>query len=152
MVKHGSWLVPTLMAHVGIRERLERASAIPPNIVEKARAAGGALHDTMRRAIGMGVKIAFGTDAAVYPHGRNAEEFSQLVSCGLSPAEALRSATVSAAELLGFSGQIGALEPGLLADVIAVPGDPTRDIRATESVLFVMKEGVVHRNARAAPQ
>lgn len=150
MVANGTFLVPTLMAHVGIRERLERASQIPPNIVENANAAGGALHDTMRRAIAKGVKIAFGTDAGVFPHGRNAEEFARLVDCGLSPADALRSASAAGASLLGLEGKVGTLAPGAFADVIAVPGDPTLDVRATERVFFVMKEGVVRRNDRAA--
>ncbi len=150
MVASGTYLVPTLMAHVGISERLSRAAFMPPNIVEKANAAGAAVRETTRRAIRKGVRIAFGTDAAVFPHGRNAEEFRLLVECGMSPKDALRSATSDAARLFGLETEVGHLEPGFAADVIAVPGDPTKDVRATERVFFVMKGGTVFRNDRVS--
>ena len=104
----------------------------------------------MSKAITRGVRIAFGTDAGVFAHGRNAEEFALLVEAGLSPADALRAATVVDAELLGMTNQLGTLEAGKLADVVAVPGDPLQDIRRTEQVFFVMKEGVIYRNDRGA--
>jgi imidazolonepropionase-like amidohydrolase len=91
------------------------------------------------------VKIAFGTDSAVSPHGKNAEEFALMVELGMAPAAALRSATSGAAELLGLEKSIGALAPGFEADVVAVPGNPLDDIRATENVLFVMKGGTIVR-------
>jgi imidazolonepropionase-like amidohydrolase len=97
------------------------------------------------------VKVAFGTDSGVSPHGRNAEEFALLVDHGLSPAAALRTATSVGAGLLGLDGRLGTLEAGKEADVIAVPGDPLADIRATERVLFVMRGGKVYRNDRARP-
>ena len=153
MKAKGTYLVPTLMAAVGLRERLERSSAsMPPQIVAKARAATAALSATFQRALAKGVKIGLGTDAAVYPHGRNAEEFFQMVSLGMKPADALKAGTSADAELLGLAGRLGTLEPGKLADVVAVPGDPTQNIRQTEKVFFVMKEGVVYRNDRAAPR
>ena len=93
----------------------------------------------------MGVPIAFGTDATVIPHGTNAREFEALAAIGLSPAEALRSATVNAAKLLGWNDRIGAVRTGLLADLIAVDGDPLQDITALQRVHFVMKGGVVYR-------
>ena len=96
----------------------------------------------------MGVKISFGTDAAVFPHGQNAKEFKLMVDLGMTPVDALRSATANDAELLGIGQKVGTLEKGKLADVIAMPGDPTADITATERVSFVMKEGKIIRRAR----
>ena len=94
----------------------------------------------------MGVKIAFGTDAAVFPHGQNAKEFKLMVDLGMPPIDALRSATSVDAELLGIAQKVGTLEKGKLADIIAMPGDPTADITATERVSFVMKEGKIVKN------
>ncbi len=148
MKARGTWLVPTLMASEGVRERLDSGVYIPPAIAEKARAAIAARDQMFRRALAKGVKIALGTDAAVYPHGRNAEEFRLMVSLGMTPAAALRAGTASAAELLGLADRLGTLEAGKIADVVAVPGDPLRDIRATERVFFVMKEGTIERNDR----
>ena len=92
-----------------------------------------------------GVTIGFGTDAGVYPHGQNAREFALLVKNGMTAINALKAATSVDATLLGISDRVGALQPGKIADVIAVPGDPTQDIRVTEKVLFVMKEGAIYR-------
>jgi imidazolonepropionase-like amidohydrolase len=97
----------------------------------------------------MGVKIALGTDAAVYPHGNNAVEFSLMAADGMSPAQSLQAGTTVAAELLGLSEKIGTLEPGKQADLVAVPGNPLTDIKVTQSVFFVMKDGAVARNERA---
>jgi imidazolonepropionase-like amidohydrolase len=149
MKARGTVLIPTLMAAQGLRERLQNANSFPPAIEVKARAAIAALDATIRKAIAKGVKIGLGTDATVYPHGRNAEEFHQLVDRGMKPIDALRAGASVDAELLGKSGEIGALEAGKLADIVAVPGDPLRDIRATEKVFFVMKDGVVFRNDKA---
>jgi imidazolonepropionase-like amidohydrolase len=104
-----------------------------------------------RNAVKTGVKISFGTDAAVFPHGQNAKEFKLMVNLGMMPIDALRSATSTDAELFGIAQKVGTLEKGKLADIIAMPGDPTADITATERVLFVMKEGRVIRNGPAAP-
>jgi imidazolonepropionase-like amidohydrolase len=151
MKKKGTWFVPTLIAFDGVRELMEKGK-LAPESVPKVKAVVAASRQAMKSAIARGVKIAFGTDAGVYAHGRNAGEFALLVEAGLKPADALRTATVGAAELLGVSDRLGSLEPGKLADVVAVPGDPLRDIRATERVFFVMKEGVVYRHdAPAAP-
>jgi imidazolonepropionase-like amidohydrolase len=94
----------------------------------------------------MGVKISFGTDAAVFPHGQNAKEFKVMVDLGMQPIDALKAATGNAADLFGIAQKTGTLEKGKLADVIAMPGDPTADITATERVSFVMKEGKIIRN------
>jgi imidazolonepropionase-like amidohydrolase len=95
-----------------------------------------------------GVKIGFGTDAAVYPHGMNATEFGLMVKLGMKPVEALKTATSVDAELLAVANRLGTLEAGKIADVIAVPGDPGADIHQTEKVFFVMKDGVIYRNDR----
>jgi imidazolonepropionase-like amidohydrolase len=120
--------------------------------VEKAMAARAAMFRTFRSAVEKGVVIGFGTDSAVTPHGQNAREFRYMVENGMSPADALRAATSVNARLLGVADRLGTLEAGKLADVIAVPGDPTKDVRTTEQVFFVMKDGAVHRNDRAAPR
>jgi imidazolonepropionase-like amidohydrolase len=148
MRARGTFFVPTLMAAEGLRERLESGAGLPPPVEVKARQAIAAIRATFRKAVQKGVRVAFGTDAGVYPHGRNAEEFRHMVDLGMTPADALRAATVVGAELFGLSDRLGALEAGKLADIVAVPGDPTRDIRQTERVFFVMKEGVVYKNER----
>ncbi|MCS6951332.1 MAG: amidohydrolase family protein [Bryobacterales bacterium] len=148
MRQRGTFYVPTLMAAQGLRERLERGARLDPRQERKARRALDAIDATVRKAIRMGVRIAFGTDSSVYPHGRNAEEFAQLVARGMAPLDALRAATSVNAELFGLADRLGTLEAGKLADIVAVPGDPTQDIRVTEKVFFVMKEGVIYRNDR----
>ncbi|NOK34431.1 amidohydrolase family protein [Corallococcus exercitus] len=149
MKQKGTWYVPTAFAFFGIKELADQGK-LPPDTVAKLRAVDQRREHVLRKAIALGVRIAFGTDAGVFAHGRNAEEFALLVEAGLSPAEALRTATVNAAELLGVADRLGTLEPGKLADVVAVPGDPLKDIRATQKVFFVMKEGVIQRDDTAA--
>jgi imidazolonepropionase-like amidohydrolase len=151
MKQRGTYLVPTLMAVQGIQEQLDRGIYIPPAIEVKARAAIAAIHATFQRALAKGVKIGLGTDAGVYPHGRNAEEFHQMVDLGMKPVDALKAGTSSDADLLGLADKIGTLEAGKLADIVAVPGDPTQNIRQTEHVFFVMKEGVIFRNDSGNP-
>lgn len=146
MKQRGTYLVPTLMAVQGLQEKMDRGVYMPPAIETKARSATTAIHSTFQRALAKGVKIGLGTDAGVYPHGRNPEEFHQMVDLGMKPVDALKAGTSSDAELLGLADQIGTLETGKLADVVAVPGDPTQNIRQTEHVFFVMKEGVIFRN------
>jgi imidazolonepropionase-like amidohydrolase len=146
MKQRGTYLVPTLMAIQGLQEQMDRGVYIPPAIEAKARAAIAAIHSTFQRAMAKGVKIGLGTDAAVYPHGRNAEEFHQMVDLGMKPVDALKAGTSADAELLGLANNIGTLEANKLADIVAVPGDPLQNIRQTEHVFFVMKEGVIYRN------
>ncbi len=150
MKQHGTFFVPTLMAIVGEQERIARGLYFPPQILAKANAASTAARKTFQRALAKGVRIGLGTDAAVYPHGRNAEEFGQMVDLGMQPVDALKSATSGDAELLGIADKVGTLESNKIADIVAVPGDPTENIRQTEKVLFVMKEGTVFRNDHAA--
>ncbi len=149
MKQRGTYFVPTLMAVQGLQEKFDAGVYMPPAIASKARAAMAALHATFQKALAKGVKIGLGTDAAVYPHGRNNEEFHQMVDLGMKPVDALKAGTSNDAELLGIADKIGTLEAGKLADVVAVPGDPTENIRQTEKVFFVMKEGVIYRNDRA---
>jgi imidazolonepropionase-like amidohydrolase len=144
MKAKGTWLVPTLMATEWVLAKLD---SYPAALQEKGKAAGAARTEMFRNAVKLGVKIALGTDAGVYPHGQNAKEFKLMVDLGMSPMEALRAGTSSDADLLGISAKVGTLEKGKLADIVAVPGDPTQDITATERVSFVMKDGKVVKNA-----
>jgi imidazolonepropionase-like amidohydrolase len=150
MKQHGTYLVPTLMAVQGLQEQLDKGVYIPPAISIKAQMAIANIRKTFQKALGKGIHIGLGTDAAVYPHGRNAEEFHQMVDLGMKPIDALKAGTSSDAELLGLADKIGTLEPNKLADVVAVPGNPVENIRQTEHVVFVMKEGVIYRNDRSA--
>lgn len=148
MKQRGTYLVPTLMAGQGLSEQMQKGVSIPPAIRVKAEAALSSMHGTFRKALAKGIKIGLGTDAAVYPHGRNAEEFHQMVDLGMKPIDALKAGTSADAELLGLADKIGTLEAGKLADVVAVPGDPVENIRQTERVFFVMKEGVIYKNEK----
>src|SRR5438067_13855460 len=150
MKNKGTYLTPTLMAAEYIMGKVE---VYPPALQAKALAAYNARSEMFRNALKIGVKISFGTDAAVFPHGQNAKEFKLMTDLGMAPIDALKSATASDAELLGISQKLGTIEKGKLADLIAMPGDPTQDITATERVSFVMKEGKIIRNgpAMAAP-
>jgi imidazolonepropionase-like amidohydrolase len=150
MKQRGTFLVPTLMAGQGLQEQIDKGIYIPPAILIKAKTAIASMHQTFQRALAKGVKIGLGTDAAVYPHGRNVEEFHQMADLGMKPIDALKAGTSMDAELLGLADKIGTLEAGKIADVVAVPGDPVQNIRQTEHVFFVMKEGVIYRNDRGA--
>jgi imidazolonepropionase-like amidohydrolase len=152
MKQRGTYLVPTLIAGESLGEKIDKGMYLPPAIVAKTRAALSARSQMFQHALAKGVKIGFGTDAAVYKHGRNAEEFHLMVDLGMKPIDALRSAALADAELLGLQDKIGTLDVGKLADVIALPGDPVENIRQTEKVFFVMKEGVIYRNDRSSPQ
>jgi imidazolonepropionase-like amidohydrolase len=145
MKAHGTYYIPTLMAVEGGKEILAKGG-YPPSVEAKMRAAIESINQVVRKAISKGVRVGMGTDAAVYPHGRNPEEFHLLTALGMSPLDALRAGTSVDAELLGNLDRIGTLETGKLADIIAMPGAPTQDIRQTEKVFFVMKEGVVYRD------
>src|SRR6476659_3233243 len=144
MKNKGTYLTPTLMATEWIMGKIDN---YPPALQAKARAAGAARSDMFRNAVKMGIKISFGTDAAVYPHGQNAKEFRLMVDLGMTPIDALKSATANDADLLGIAQKVGTLEKGKLADIIAMPGDPTSDITETEHVSFVMKEGKIIRQS-----
>jgi len=151
MIQKGTYYVPTLMAFEGVKEGIAKGR-LDSRVVKKGQLALDSINFTVRRAVAMGVRIAFGTDAGVYPHGRNAGEFRLLVEHGMKPIDALKAATSIDAELFGISDRLGTLAAGKIADVVAVPGDPVADIRQTEKVFFVMKEGVIYRNDRAPVQ
>ncbi|MBZ5595658.1 MAG: amidohydrolase family protein [Acidobacteriia bacterium] len=149
MKAHGTVWIPTLMAPWWIGQQLERGRYLPPEIVAKARSALSVINATFQKGLAKGVKIGLGTDSAVSPHGMNATEFGLMVGLGMKPIEALKTATSVDAELLGVADRLGTLEAGKIADVIAVPGDPTADIHQTEKVFFVMKDGVIYRSDRS---
>jgi imidazolonepropionase-like amidohydrolase len=149
MKKKGTFLTPTLMASEWIMSKLDN---YPLALQAKAKAATAARSEMFRNAVKMGIKISFGTDAAVFPHGQNAKEFKLMVDLGMSAIDALKSATGNDAELLGIGQKVGTLEKGKLADIIAMPGDPTSDITATERVSFVMKEGKIIRQGPRTPE
>jgi imidazolonepropionase-like amidohydrolase len=151
MKQRGTYIVPTLYLADWFLENHKRMG-VPEFMVEKAKVVMPAARQNIARAFKAGVKVAFGTDSAVYPHGQNAREFAVMIKLGLNPMRAIQSATVNAADLLGWSDRVGSIEPGRFADIIAVAGDPTADVTELERVIFVMKGGktVVMRDARPA--
>lgn len=142
MVEHGTWLVADIYNDdylVGEAEKI----GLPAELLAKEKAVGQTQRDNFARAVKAGVKVAFGTDAGVYPHGDNARQFAYMVKYGLKPAEAIRAATADAARLLGRDSEIGRIAPGFFADLIAVEGNPLEDVRRLERVAWVMKGGSV---------
>jgi len=140
----GAWYVPTLSTVNGYRERLAAdPNAYPPDVLEKVQWRISVTGRALEKAVPAGVNIAFGTDAGVSKHGRNADEFELMVEHGMTPTTAIAAATVGAAKLLGLEGEIGALKPGMAADIIAVDGDPLADVRVLKKIPFVMKGGKV---------
>src|SRR5438309_1444401 len=142
MKKNGTYLVPTLYLGDWFIEHAAE-NHVPDFLLVKAKAVMPAARKNVAHAFASGVKVAFGTDAAVYPHGLNAREFAVVVKLGLTPLQAIQAATVNAADLLGWSDKIGGIDPGKWADIIAVDGDPLQDVSALEHVKFVMKGGAV---------
>ena len=143
--KTGGWYVPTISAGRYVADKAKVPNYYSALVQPKAAAIGPQLQATFARAHKAGVKIAFGTDAGVFPHGENAKEFGYMVEGGMTPIEAIRAATVNAAVLLGQPKRLGAIAPGFAADIIAVEGDPLKDVRLLEQVKFVMKDGVVFK-------
>lgn len=142
MKEHKTYLVPTLYLGDWLIENAE-AIKLPKPLLEKAKVVLPTARVNIGKAIKAGVPIAFGTDAAVYPHGLNAREFAVLVKLGMTPAQAIRTATVNAADLLGWSDKVGSIEAGKYADLIAVDGEPLKDVKTLENVQWVMKGGAV---------
>ena len=145
MKEHGTWYVPTIIAGRYVQEMAAKPGYYPPQVAAKAMQVGPLIQATAGKAYKAGVKIAFGTDAAVYPHGRNAKEFVYMVEAGMPAAFALQAATKNAAELLKQSRNLGSVESGKFADIIAVDGNPLDDIALMQHVDFVMKGGAVVR-------
>jgi imidazolonepropionase-like amidohydrolase len=143
----GAYYVPTLSTVNGYLERLAAdPNAYPPEVMPKIQWRISITGQSLRRAVPAGVRIAFGTDAGVSKHGRNADEFALMVANGMTPMTAIEAATVNAADLLGLSAEIGTLEPGKRADIIAVDGDPLTDVSVLTSMDFVMRDGRVYRD------
>ncbi|MGB9203429.1 MAG: amidohydrolase family protein [Terriglobales bacterium] len=151
MKKNGTYLVPTLYLGDWFLENAERTGA-PAELIAKAREVMPAARKNVARAFAAGVKVGFGTDAAVYPHGLNAHEFAVMVKLGLTPLQAIQAATINDADLLGWSDKVGTIEAGKWADIVAVDGDPLADVTTLERVKFVMKGGEVVKNQYAGSQ
>jgi len=145
MVEHGTWYVPTIIAGDFAAQQAKIPGYYPAQIAAKAAAIGPLIQATAGRAYRAHVKIAFGTDAAVYPHGQNAHEFELMVGAGMPPMFVIQAATVNAAQLLRHDKDLGSITAGKIADVVAVPGNPIDDISLMKRVSFVMKDGVVYK-------
>jgi imidazolonepropionase-like amidohydrolase len=143
--KNGTYLVPTLYLMDWNKENAAKTN-LPDYIRRKMEMVSAVGQASNKKAFDAGVKIGFGTDAAVYPHGLNAHEFAVYVRLGMTPLHAIQTATINDADLLGWSDKIGTLEPGKFADIIAVDGDPLKDVTTLQNVRFVMKGGEVVKN------
>ena len=148
--RYGAWYVPTIIAGKWVEDKARVDGFFPEVVRPKAAAIGPLIQDTFGRAYKAGVKIVFGTDSGVSAHGDNAWEFVYMVAAGMPPAEAIRSATLSPAIVLGREDQQGAIEAGLVADIIAVPGNPLEDVGLLRDVRFVMKDGVIYKSPDAS--
>ncbi|MDQ7908288.1 amidohydrolase family protein [Phytohabitans sp. ZYX-F-186] len=149
MLARGTWLVPTLMANSGVLTAAAHGISYPEHMLEKARVLHESQTRSVRRAIAAGIRIAFGTDSGVTAHGRNLEELGLLVDCGMTPAQALRSATRSAAELMGLDADLGTVEPGKRADLVVVDGDPLDVATLADRIVSVHQDGkLVHSGQR----
>lgn len=145
MIRKGTFFVPTISAGKFVAEQAKVPGYYHPLVVPKALEIGPQIQATFARAYKRGVKIAFGTDAGVFPHGDNGKEFTYMVEAGMPAMEAIKSATVVPAGILGISDKVGTIAPGMLADIVATDENPLKNIRTMEAVSFVMKEGVVYK-------
>ena len=145
MLQNGTYLVADIYNDDYIRSDYARLG-FPQKIIDKEKLVGQAQRDNFRKAVQAGVKIAFGTDAGVYPHGWNAKQFYYMVKYGQTPMQAIQSATINAADLIGVKNKLGSLKVGKFADIVAVKGDVLKDVTLLEHVSFVMKAGVVYKN------
>lgn len=145
MVEAGTWLVPTVTAGMSAAEYAKIPGYFPPVVRDKAMRIGAQIQQTFAKAYKKGVKIAFGTDAGVFPHGENYREFVYMTEVGMPNLEAIQSATLNAAVMMGIEDKLGTLEAGKIADIIAVNGNPDQDINVMKDVIFVMKDGKVFK-------
>jgi imidazolonepropionase-like amidohydrolase len=143
--QYGTWYVPTLTAAAAVADSAKKPGYYPDLVTPKALEIGPRIRATFAKAYQQGVKIAFGTDAGVYKHGKNWLEFVKMIDAGMKPMDAIKSATINAADLLGEKDKLGTIEPGKLADIVAVDGDPLIDSAAFGKVVFVMKDGIVYK-------
>ncbi|MEP6699881.1 MAG: amidohydrolase family protein [Bacteroidota bacterium] len=146
MKQYGTWLVPTIIAGKSTADSAKIPGYYSEIVTPKALTTGLQIQATFAKAYKAGVKIAFGTDAGVYPHGKNWMEFGYMIEAGMPAMEAIKAATISAAELLGQKDKLGSIEVGKLADIVAMDGDPLKDPQVFGKVIFVMKDGVVYKN------
>lgn len=143
--KTGAWYVPTIIAGKSVSDSAKIPNYYPAVVAKKALEIGPKLQSTFAKAYKAGVKIAFGTDAGVYKHGNNWLEFGYMIEAGMKPMDAIKAATINAAELLGMKDQIGSIESGKFADIVAVDGDPLTDPKVFGKIVFVMKDGVIYK-------
>lgn len=146
--KYGTWYVPTMTAGRSVADSAKKPGYYPPVVAQKALEIGPRLKASFAKAYKAGVKIAFGTDAAVFRHGKNWLEFTYMIEAGMKPMDAIKAATINAATLIGKQESLGSIEAGKLADIVAVDGDPLKDPQAFGRVVFVMKDGVVYTAGR----
>ena len=146
MIQKGTYYVPTITAGKFVAEKAQEQGYYHPLVVPKALEIGPQIQRTFAAAYKKGVKIAFGTDAGVFPHGQNAKEFGYMVEAGMPAMESIQSATLTAATVLGQAENFGSIEQEKLADIVAVDGDPLKNIKVLENISFVMKDGVVYKN------
>ena len=143
--KFGTWYVPTITAGESVADSAKKAGYYPEIVAAKARVIGAQIKFTFAKAYKAGVKIAFGTDAGVFKHGQNWREFGYMIDAGMPALQAIKTATINAAELLGMKDQLGSIEVGKIADIVAVDGDPLNDAKVFAKVIFVMKDGIVYK-------
>ncbi|HSP82365.1 MAG TPA: amidohydrolase family protein, partial [Gillisia sp.] len=144
--EYGTYYVPTITAGKEVSEKAEIENYYPALVVPKAREIGPKIQSTFGKAYKSGVLIAFGTDAGVFEHGKNAKEFGYMVEAGMPAMAAIQSATITPAKILNMETQSGQIAPGFFADIIAVNEDPTQNIKTMEEVVFVMKDGKVYKD------
>lgn len=144
--EYGTWYVPTITAGKTVADSAKVPGYYHPLVVPKAIETGRQIQATFAKAYKAGVKVAFGTDAGVFVHGKNAKEFEYMVEAGMPPMQAIKSATIVAAEVLGMKDQMGSLETGKCADLVATSENPLQNIKTLQNVVFVMKDGVVYKN------
>jgi imidazolonepropionase-like amidohydrolase len=150
MKKRGTYYVPTILAGVTVAELAQKDDYLPEVVRPKAAHVGPQIKSTFTRAHKAGLKIAFGTDSGVSPHGENAREFELMVECGMPPMKAIQASTMESAKLLRIADRLGSVEKGKIADLVAVDGDPIANISVLKDIRFVMKDGVVYKMNGAA--
>jgi imidazolonepropionase-like amidohydrolase len=150
MKRRGVFYVPTMLAGATVAEYATKHDFLPPAVRDKALAVGPQIRETMRHGHAAGLRIAFGTDTAVSPHGENAREFALMVEAGMSPMEAIVAATRTASEHIGHARDLGSIEPGKAADIIATSASPLDDILELQKIRFVMRGGTVFKQPHAA--
>lgn len=143
--KYGTWYVPTITAGESVADSAKKEGYYPGVVAAKAKVIGAQIKFTFAKAYKAGVKIAFGTDAGVFKHGQNWREFGYMIEAGMPAMQAIKAATINAAELLGMKDQLGSIEVGKLADIVAVDGDPLADPKVFGKITFVMKDGVIYK-------